>query len=174
MAKLIHAMPTSLDGYIEDETGKFDWAMPDDEGFAFINDLERPIGTYLYGRKMYQTLAIWETPDDIPGLAPAMLEFAQIWQAADKIVYSRSLETVSNAQDASRAGIRPAGGSRLEGSIASRRFGGWSDPRRTRDPDRARRRDSSVRRAYCDWRRQAGSAQQCMRKAGSPGRALLC
>ena len=98
MAKLIYATPTSLDGYIAD--GNYDWAAPDEEGFAFINDLERPIGMYLYGRKMYQTMAIWETPDVIPpdvipGGTPAMLDFARTWQAADKIVYSRSLETVS-------------------------------------------------------------------------------
>src|SRR5205823_1347797 len=77
-----------------------DWATPDEEGFAFINDLERPIGIHLYGRRMYQTMAIWETPDVIPpdvipGGTPAMLDFARIWQAADKIVYSKSLETVS-------------------------------------------------------------------------------
>ncbi len=100
MAKLIYVMPTSVDGYIEDETGKFDWATPDKEGFAFINDLERPIGTYLYGRRMYQTMAIWQTPDVIPpdvvpGGTPAMLDFGHTWQAADKIVYSKSLETVS-------------------------------------------------------------------------------
>jgi dihydrofolate reductase len=95
MAKLIYFMPTSLDGYIEDETGKFDWSAPDEEGFAFISDLLRPIGVYLYERTLYQTMAIWDTPDNIPGRTPAMLDFARIWQAADKIVYSRSLETVS-------------------------------------------------------------------------------
>lgn len=93
MAKLIYATPTSLDGYIADEN--YDWAAPDEKGFAFISDLLRPIGVYLYGRKMYETMAIWETPDAIPGLTPAMREFARIWQAADKIVYSKSLETVS-------------------------------------------------------------------------------
>jgi dihydrofolate reductase len=95
MAKLIYATPTSLDGYISDETGNPDWAAPDEEGFAFINELVRPIGMYLYGRKMYETMSIWETPDVIPGRTPAMLDFARIWQAADKIVYSQSLETVS-------------------------------------------------------------------------------
>jgi len=95
MAKLIYFTPTSLDGFIADETGSLDWAAPDEEGFAFINDLVRPIGLYLYGRKMFETLAIWETPDVIPGLTSAMLNFARIWQAADKIVYSKSLETVS-------------------------------------------------------------------------------
>ena len=95
MAKLIYLTPTSLDGYIADETGNPDWSAPDEEGFAFISDLLRPIGMYLYGRKMYETMAIWETPDVIPGRTPAMLDFARIWQAADKIVYSKSLETVS-------------------------------------------------------------------------------
>jgi dihydrofolate reductase len=93
MAKLIYFSPSSLDGYIGDEN--YDWANPDEEGFAFINDLERPVGMYLYGRKMYETMAIWQTPDVIPDRTPAMLDFAQIWQAADKIVYSRSLSTVS-------------------------------------------------------------------------------
>ena len=93
MAKLIYATPTSLDGYISDEN--YDWAAPDEEGFAFINDLERPIGIYLYGRKMYETMAIWQTPEVIPGRTPAVLDFAHIWQAADKIVYSKSLQTVS-------------------------------------------------------------------------------
>src|SRR5215510_4547167 len=95
MAKLIYFMPTSLDGYIADEPGRYDWSAPDDEVFAFINDLERPIGIYLYGRKIYETMAIWETPDVIPGRTPSMMDFARIWQAADKIVYSKSLETVS-------------------------------------------------------------------------------
>ena len=174
MAKLIYFMPTSLDGYIADEPGPYDWSAPDDEVFAFINDLERPIGIYLYGRKIYETMAIWETPDVIPGRTPAMMDFARIWQSADKIVYSKSLGDRLYTEDASRAGIRPAGGSRPEGSIAARCFGGWTDPGRTRDPDRARRRVSSARRAYYAWRRQAGPAQQRTRKAGSLGRAPFC
>ena len=95
MAKLIYVTPTSLDGYIADESMSPDWSTPDDEGFAFIKDLLRPIGTYLYGRKTYETMAIWQTPDAIPGLPPTMLDFGQIWQAADKIVYSSTLEAVS-------------------------------------------------------------------------------
>ena len=95
MAKLIYFTPTSLDGYIADETGNPDWSAPDEEVFAFITDLCRPIGMYLYGRKMYETMAVWETPEVIPGRTPAMLDFARIWQAADKIVYSKSRETVS-------------------------------------------------------------------------------
>lgn len=95
MAKLIYLTPASLDGYIADETASPDWAAPDEAAFAFITDLVRPIGTYLYGRKMYETMAVWETPDVIPGLTPAMLDFARTWQAAGKIVYSKSRETVS-------------------------------------------------------------------------------
>jgi dihydrofolate reductase len=103
MAKLIYPTPTSLDGYIADETGNFDWGTPDEEGFAFISDVLRPIGIYLYGRRMYETMAVWETPDVIPpdvvpGGTPAMLDFARIWQAAGKIVYSKSLETVSTSK----------------------------------------------------------------------------
>ena len=94
MAKLIYFTPTSLDGFIAGETGDLDWSVPNEEVFGFINDLVRPAGTYLYGRKMYETMAVWETPDVIPGRMPAMLEFARIWQAADKIVYSKSLATV--------------------------------------------------------------------------------
>jgi dihydrofolate reductase len=98
MAKLIYITPASLDGYIADETGDFEWSAPAEKGLAFINDVVRPIGTYLYGRKMYQTMAVWETPDVFPSRTPAILDFARIWQAADKIVYSKSLETVSTGK----------------------------------------------------------------------------
>ena len=97
MAKLIYFMPTSLDGYIAGD-GNFDWSTPSEQAFAFITDLHRPIGTYLYGRKEYETMAVWETPEVIPGSTPAMLDFARIWQGAGKIVYSKSLETVSPAK----------------------------------------------------------------------------
>ncbi|MDQ3893318.1 MAG: dihydrofolate reductase family protein [Actinomycetota bacterium] len=97
MAKLIYSAIQSLDGYIEDEDGKFDWAEPDEEVHAFINDLERPVGTYLVGRRMYEVLSYWETIDraDQP---PFIHDFAEIWRAADKIVYSKTLETVSTAR----------------------------------------------------------------------------
>jgi dihydrofolate reductase len=94
MSNLIYFTPTSLDGYIADN-GNFDWAAPSEEAFAFITDLHRPIGTYLYGRKEYETMAIWATPEVMPGLTPAMRDFARVWQTAAKIVYSRSRETVS-------------------------------------------------------------------------------
>jgi dihydrofolate reductase len=95
MAKLIYSMITSLDGYVADETGAFDWAAPDDEVHAFVNDIERPIGTYLYGRRMYETMRYWESVHDEPGQSPVSLDFADLWQAADKIVYSASLQAVT-------------------------------------------------------------------------------
>jgi dihydrofolate reductase len=93
VAKLIYSAIVSLDGYIADGDGNFDWARPDDEVHAYVNDLERPIGTYLYGRRMYETMVAWETMDDP---APLMRDYAQLWRAADKVVYSRTLDTVSS------------------------------------------------------------------------------
>jgi len=98
MARLLYMAITSLDGYVADEEGSYDWAMPADEVFGFVNDFERPVGTYLYGRRLYQEMTGWETMDADPGLSPLMLDFARIWQAADKVVYSRSLEDVSTAR----------------------------------------------------------------------------
>jgi dihydrofolate reductase len=98
MAKLIYAAITSLDGYIEDAQGNFDWAAPDEEVHAFVNDLQRPVGTYLFGRRMYETMVFWERPPDLAAQPPAEQEFAKIWQAADKIVYSRTLQTASSAR----------------------------------------------------------------------------
>ncbi|OAI42676.1 deaminase [Verrucomicrobia bacterium SCGC AG-212-E04] len=98
MAKLIYAAFTSLDGYVADETGNFDWAELDDEVHAFINSRERQVGTYIFGRKMYETIAVWETPEVIPHLTAAALEFAPIWQAVEKIVYSTTLQTVTTAK----------------------------------------------------------------------------
>jgi dihydrofolate reductase len=98
MAKLIYSAITSLDGYIADEDGNFDWAAPDQEVHTFVNDLERPVGTYLYGRRMYEVMAPWETDPTLATQSPVMREFAQLWQAADKVVYSRTLETASTAR----------------------------------------------------------------------------
>ena len=98
MSKLIYFMPMSLDGFLAGENDDFEWATPDEEVYAIINDLHRPIGTYLYGRNNYQTMTVWETPEVMPDQTPAMMDFARIWQAADKIVYSKSLETVSTSK----------------------------------------------------------------------------
>jgi dihydrofolate reductase len=98
MAKLIYSAIGSLDGYVEDASGTFEWAAPDEEVHAFVNELERPIGTYLYGRRMYETMVFWQTVDP-DGDGPAVMrDFAAIWQAAQKVVYSRTLETVSSAR----------------------------------------------------------------------------
>ena len=98
MAGLIYSAIASLDGYIEDVDGNFDWAMPDEEVHAFINDLDRPLGTNLYGRRMYETMAGWETDPTLAEQSPLMRDFAQLWQAADKIVYSRTLDAVPTAR----------------------------------------------------------------------------
>jgi dihydrofolate reductase len=98
MGKLIYSAIASLDGYVEDEDGKFDWAAPDEEVLAFVNDLERPVGTYLLGRRMYETMAVWETNPSLAGPSPAARDFAAIWPAAGKIVYSRTLEAASTAR----------------------------------------------------------------------------
>ena len=98
MARLIYSAIASLDGYVADEDGNFDWAEPDEEVHTFVNDLERPVGTYLYGRRMYEVMVFWETAHTLAGEPPVVQDFAEIWQAADKIVYSKTLETVSSAR----------------------------------------------------------------------------
>ena len=94
MAKLIYSAITSLDGYVADEDGNFDWAVPDEQVHAFVNDLERPIGTYLYGRRMYEVMVGWETADTFTEQSAVMRDFARIWQAAEKVVYSKTLQAV--------------------------------------------------------------------------------
>jgi dihydrofolate reductase len=95
MAHLIYIANSSLDGYTEDMEGNFDWTTPDEEGFRFITNLIRATGTHLYGRRMYQTMMVWETDPNLAAESPLRRDFAEIWQAANKIVYSKTLETVS-------------------------------------------------------------------------------
>ncbi|HZD18941.1 MAG TPA: dihydrofolate reductase family protein [Actinomycetota bacterium] len=97
MARLIYSALASLDGYVADRDGNFDWAKPDEEVHAFVNDLERPIGTYLFGRQMYEVMAAWETMD-LAGQPPFIRDYAEIWRAAEKIVYSTTLEAVHSAR----------------------------------------------------------------------------
>jgi dihydrofolate reductase len=97
MAKLIYSAIASLDGYVADEKGQFDWAAPDEQVHAFVNDHERTIGTYLYGRRMYQVMSGWATMD-IAAAPPVVVDYAGIWRAADKVVFSRTLDTVSTAR----------------------------------------------------------------------------
>lgn len=98
MARLIYTAITSLDGYVADKNGNFDWAAPDEEVHSFVNDLERRAGTYLYGRRMYEVMAFWETAHTLADQSPAIRDYADIWQAADKIVYSKTLEKVTSAR----------------------------------------------------------------------------
>jgi dihydrofolate reductase len=98
MARLIYSAIASADGYVEDAAGCFDWAAPDEELLCFVNDLERPVGTYLYGRRMYETMLYWETAHTVPGQPSVAREFTGIWQAAEKIVFSKTLKSVSSAR----------------------------------------------------------------------------
>ena len=114
MAKLIYSAIASLDGYIEDQTGNFDWAAPDEEVHRFVNDRERPIGTYLYGRRMYDVMRFWETPQAVADQPPAMQDYAAIWRLADKIVYSRTLDAVSSARTRIERAFDPAAVRRMK------------------------------------------------------------
>jgi len=117
MAKLIYSAIASLDGYVADEDGNFDWAEPDEEVHAFINDLERPVGTYLYGRRMYETMAYWETVD-LADQPPVIRDFAEIWRKADKVVYSKTLEAASTAKTQIEQGFDPEAVRRMKASAA--------------------------------------------------------
>jgi dihydrofolate reductase len=108
VAKLIYTAIASADGYVEDADGGFGWAEPDEEVFRFVNDLERPVGTYLYGRRMYQAMVGWETAHEVPGLPPHVQDFTRIWQAADKVVFSTTLSEASSARTRIERAFDPA------------------------------------------------------------------
>lgn len=147
MGKLIYSPIASLDGYVEDVEGKFDWAAPDDVVHAFVNDLERPVGIYLYGRRMYETMVSWETVSTGADQPPAIRDFAEVWRAAEKIVYSRTLQTVT---------ARGRGSSAI---LTSTRSGA---SRRPRDPtSRSAVPSSPDRRSGRDW---STSAIYCSRR----------
>jgi len=116
MAKLIYSAIMSLDGYVADEDGNFDWAAPDEEVHTFVNDLERPVGTYLYGRRMYEVMVYWETAHTLADQPPFMQDFAELWRAADKIVYSRTLEAVSSARTRIERAFDPEAVRRMKAS----------------------------------------------------------
>lgn len=119
MAKLIYSAIASLDGYIADPEGNFDWAAPDEQVHAFVNDLERPVGTHLYGRRMYETMAVWETDPSFAADSPAMRDYAEIWQTAEKVVYSRTLETPSTSRTRIERELDPAALRQLKESAGS-------------------------------------------------------
>ena len=108
MASLIYSVITSLDGYVADEDGDFNWAVPDEEVHTFVNDLERPIGTYLYGRRMYELMVYWESAPTQADQPACVRDFTDIWRAADKIVYSTTLETVPSARTRIERDFNPA------------------------------------------------------------------
>ena len=118
MARLIYSAIASLDGYVEDGQGRFDWAEPDEEVFSFVNDLERPIGTYLYGRRMYETMLYWETAPLDAGQPPFVRDFTEIWRAAEKIVYSRTLDSVSSARTRLERSFDPEAVRHLKATVA--------------------------------------------------------
>jgi dihydrofolate reductase len=118
LAKLIYSAIMSLDGYIEDQDGKFDWGEPDEQVHQFVNDLERAVATYLYGRRMYETMAVWETDPSFAAASPVYRDFASIWQAADKIVYSHTLQTVSTLRTRLERDFDPAAVRRLKATAA--------------------------------------------------------
>lgn len=119
MGRLIYSMLQSLDGYVEDANGNFDWATPDAEVHAFANDLERSVGTHLYGRRMYETMVYWETVTDLPDQPPHTLDYARIWQGADKIVYSRTLPAVTSARTRVERAFDPEAVRQLKAQAAS-------------------------------------------------------
>jgi dihydrofolate reductase len=108
MARLIYSMLASLDGYVEDESGDFSWAAPDEEVHGFANELERAVGTHLLGRRMYETMTYWETAATEAGADPVEREFAQLWRATDKVVYSRTLQAPSTERTRLEAELEPA------------------------------------------------------------------
>ena len=118
MAKLIYSAITSLDGYVEDRQGNFGWGAPDSEVLGFINDLERPISAYLYGRRMYETMAFWETALADSDQTAEMRDFAEIWRAAEKIVFSRTLQEPSSQRTRIESAFEPAAIGRLKESSA--------------------------------------------------------
>src|SRR3954451_14288058 len=119
MARLIYSAIASLDGYVEDEQGTFDWAAPDDELLAAVNDLERPIGTYLYGRRMYETMVFWETAGTGADQPAGVRDFAELWRVAEKVVYSRSLQAVTSARTRIEREFDPSAVRRLKETSAS-------------------------------------------------------
>ncbi len=119
MGKLIYSALTSLDGYVADEDGRFDWAEPDEEVHTFVNDLERPVGTYLYGRRMYEVMAAWVVAETVADQPPYMKDYAEIWKAADKIVFSKTLESASTARTRIERDFDPEAVRRMKASAAS-------------------------------------------------------
>ena len=116
MPKLIYSAITSLDGYVADEDGNFAWAEPDEEVHSFVNELERPVGTYLYGRRMYEVMAYWETASAVADQPSVMQDFAEIWQSAEKVVFSKTLKQASTARTRIERDFDPEAVRQLKGA----------------------------------------------------------
>jgi dihydrofolate reductase len=127
MAMLIYSAISSLDGYVADKAGNFEWAAPDDDVFRFINDLERPVGTYLYGRRMYETMVYWETASTDSDQPSVVRDFAEIWKAAEKIVFSKTLMAPSGAKTRVERQFDPEAVRKLKATASSDITVGGSD-----------------------------------------------
>ena len=127
MARLLYVTNMSLDGYIEDEDGSFDFTAPGDDFFEFITNLIRPVGTYLYGRRLYEAMAIWETEPDLASQSALMADFANVWQTADKVVYSTTLDSVWTANTRLARSFEPSEIQRLKGSVTDDLMIGGAD-----------------------------------------------
>lgn len=119
MARLIYSMIASLDGYVADSSGEFNWAAPDEEVLEYLNDQERDVGTYLYGRRIYELMTVWESDPEAVADTPQSLEFAKIWQAAEKVVYSTTLESASTSKTRIEHSFDPTAVERLKQSASS-------------------------------------------------------
>lgn len=108
MPKLVYTMNTSLDGYVNDADGRLDWSAPDDEVHQFFNDLESSVGTALYGRRLYETMVYWDTPESVDGRPAIEQEYARVWRAQERIVFSRTLETSRTARTRIERAFDPA------------------------------------------------------------------
>ena len=119
MARLLYSAITSLDGYVADADGHFDWAAPDEEVHAFVNDLEREVGTYLYGRRMYETMRYWQDPPGLDDESEVIKDYARVWQAAEKVVYSRSLAEAQTPRTSVERSFEPSGVQRRKAEAAT-------------------------------------------------------
>ena len=170
MARLIYSAIASLDGYVADEQGKFDWLAPDEEMHAFVNDLERPVGTHLYGRRMYEVMVAWETMETA-GEPDVIRDFAEIWWAADKIVYSRSLDAVASERTRIEREFEPETVRQMKAIDAARHLDRRPGAGRAGAGRRAGGRVPSVPGASVDGRRHPGAAGRSGAAPGVAGRA---
>ena len=158
MGTLIYAANTSLDGYLEDEAGSFDWSVPDDDVHAFWNEHERHIGTSLYGRRMYETMRVWESDDWLTTEPAVVREYAEIWRDTDKVVYSSTLDAVSTARTRIERQFEPEAVRQLKETSRLGPEHRRRDPRGRGVPARARRRVRAAPVPRARRRRQAGAA----------------